>query len=199
MRLEELKRRFSEFTQERRDELALRSARIGDFLYDLVIQNGLLNVLEIGTCRGRNSAFLTAACEETGGHFWGMDIGPGDCDSVERVMKQLGLTNFTQICNPSLPHMSVIMSENNINLAFIDGEHSFKSTYSEYCIAKDLINKENGIILFHDVDYIHCDSKEDKGIPETVRRSGATILQVNDDKVAYLLYGTAIIPEQWIK
>jgi predicted O-methyltransferase YrrM len=203
MKVEELNNVFPKFSS----AIFSRTACVGEFLYDTIVSNDFKNVLEIGTNRGCNSAYMTAACDETGGKFFGIEIDNNIMGGANNLLQECGLSNYELINDQSLPILAHIMNQNLIDMVFIDGAHSFKHSFSEFAVADRLINKDNGLILFHDTHYVHGEAKGDGGVPLTAKKVGATLIktkigkadwQTREEHLGYVKYGEASVPEQWL-
>ena len=193
------KNEFEEKVSSYNGNITNRSASVGEFFYSLIVENGFKNVLEIGSCYGRNTAYMAAACQENGGKAFAIELDKANAQRTKKLSENFGLDNVTVFNCNSFEILAEIMCKNDIQFVFIDACHDFRHSYTEWSISDCFINKEKSMIFFHDVYYRHGDSKgKDPGIPKTVEMTEAKIVKLEKDTIAYVSYGDIIIPEGFV-
>lgn len=98
------------------------------------------NILEIGVHCGISTTAILAGLEENGGHLWSVDTHPS-CRYVWH-----GHPQWTFVC----PWSGDPMPEQEFNVAFIDGDHSYQAVANDLTFASGHI--KHGLILLHDAD-----------------------------------------------
>ncbi len=116
-------------------------------LYRLAKTMTAPTILEFGVAQGMSTCLLAAACEETGGHLYSVDIV--DCSAAVRSPA------WTFIQQNDLNVEAILaaapMLQNGIDLLHIDSAHSEAHVREQLMRWYPYVNA-NGYITFHDVD-----------------------------------------------
>jgi predicted O-methyltransferase YrrM len=119
----------------------------GKILYDLIINNGYKNVLEIGTSTGHSTIWMAWALSKTGGKITTIEI---DKKRHQRAMENIKKTGLEKYVNAKLgnAHQLVDDLEGPFDFIFSDAD---KDWYTEY--AKKLLPKlkAGGCFTAHNV------------------------------------------------
>jgi hypothetical protein len=131
-------------------------------LEGLLVYSRAKTVVEIGVAFGYTTALLCRGARNVGGHVYGFDIWEahgqsGQFDrlaSKEEVQQRLAASydNFTLTkANSQSPEFPALLKQicPQINLAFIDGDHSYTGIRNDFNAVYPLLANA-GIIAFHD-------------------------------------------------
>lgn len=107
-----------------------------------------VQVLEIGTARGRTTTTLATVVRPFNGRVTTVDIlnNPIAGHDIPYGMFDTIKTIRVDPVSPDYRPLQVC----KYNMIFIDGDHSYEAVIKDYELAKSLV-ADNGIILFHDV------------------------------------------------
>ena len=133
-------------------DIATKSAtnnKDGRILFNTAIHLGAKNIIELGTSLGLGTAYLASA----NGHSVVNTIegDPASAYIAERNFELLGLKNVKLhrgIFNEILP--SLLKNNEDVDLAFIDGDHNYENTLNYFNILKEGMS-EKGIIIMDDI------------------------------------------------
>jgi predicted O-methyltransferase YrrM len=103
--------------------------------------------LEIGT-RGGTGAFHLADGYR-GGRVLTLDIDPGCAREVHRLREEHGVNNVMPLTGDSSKPPTLHMVPRMMDLLFIDGDHTYISSYGDYLRFREKI-REGGLIVFDD-------------------------------------------------
>lgn len=130
------------------------------WLYDLITEHGLRDVLELGVAHGTETCYLAAALEETGGSVTGVDLESETWDpSAEQQLAACGLKNArvfrtkTGYCwwlHDEIEHLT----SNGVcvpayDLVILDGSKSWTIDGCAFFLA-DKVLKPGGFFVFDD-------------------------------------------------
>ncbi len=187
MNIETVDNYFNNMEENIRIEILRRSSPVSNFLYKLIEKNQFRNILEIGTFKGRNTAYMSAAAKKYGGIVTTINISQDEMDVAKNIINEVGLNNVNYIVGDSIDILKNSLNDEIYDLVFIDGNHSYKYSYTEYLLVSK--NMENGLIIFDDAIGVHSDSKGDGGLPRTIKTSGATLKEVSTTTIGYKVIG----------
>lgn len=116
-------------------------------LYHLVKAMSAPTVLEFGVAQGMSTCLLAAACEETGGHLYSVDIV--DC----RAVVHSSVWTFIQQNDLNIDAIleAAPALRDGIDLLHIDSTHSEAHVRQQLMLWYPYV-KANGYITFHDID-----------------------------------------------
>lgn len=120
-----------------------------EFLYGFVALLRPKIVLEIGTNHGVGTITMALALKENNisGHIYTFDVIP---DCIKKAIKQIiniGVEDSITIYNRTMFNIKELRFKNKeIDLAFIDGDHTYEGVKKDFEEVKDL----SKYVLFHD-------------------------------------------------
>jgi hypothetical protein len=137
-------------------------ADYGLLLEHLALYAKTKTIVEIGVARGDTTASLCRAAHKTGGHVFGFDLweAHGVWNQFERLATMEDVhnrlaknySNFTLTkINSASPEFPPLLAKlcPRIDLAFIDGDHSYTGIKNDFDIVYPLL-ADAGIVAFHD-------------------------------------------------
>lgn len=149
----------------------------GTVIYNMIIDNDINEILELGTAHGTGSCFMAAALEEKGkGQVMTIDnkLALGRSPNV---MELLSKCNLSQFVNPVFAHTTYnwelmkIIEENTekgtcrpiFDFCYLDGSHNFEIDSAAFILVDKLL-KPGGFILFDDLNWTfgNCPDLKDK-------------------------------------
>lgn len=140
------------------------SGMISEFIF----LNGAKTIVEIGVNKGETTVALCEAASKTGGKVHGFDLWDthglfdqfgqsGSKKLVETKLKKYGLNNYTlttiNTFDKKFPSVVKDTVEGKIDIAFIDGCHSYKGCLNDLQAVWPLVS-DIGVIVFHDTQRI---------------------------------------------
>ena len=174
----------------KRTELTRRSSPIDDLCYYHLLCrfNRVTNVIEIGTFNGLSAIFLATACKGT---VFTININKNEILAAKTLARKARVSNIEFLEGDSLdilPELSRRLSD-TCSFVYIDGFHDYKYSFNEYQIATAHINKQRGLVIIDDADYIHEDGKHDGGVPRMVEEVKAIPHESFNRRFAYKVFG----------
>ena len=142
-------------------DLNYMQAHQAGFLRDFLIEKDLTDLLELGFCHGKSTAYMAAVLEEMGrGHITTMDLESARRHepNIEEVLESLDLSHRV---TPVHAHRSFTwelckLFEQDPRPAFdfcyIDGAHTWDGTGFSFLLV-DLLLKPGGWVIFDDLDW----------------------------------------------
>ena len=129
--------------------------------------------VEIGSYCGKSACYLGQACKENNSYLYSVDHHRGSeeqqfgqeyfdeeiydhekgrVDTLPLFLKNIAIHNLKESIKPLVMDSKSAsrIVEDNINMVFIDGSHTFESARNDYECWKDKI-KNGGILAIHDV------------------------------------------------
>ncbi len=156
----------------------LTSRAVGRLLYELALEPGAEEVLELGFAHGTSTAYLAAALEEKGsGHLTTIDrpMALERHPNVEEVLEQLGLRAWvTPLVASSYDWVLMRLLEQSsrdeeiqpyVDLCFIDGAHSWETDGFAFLLVDRLL-QAGGWIVFDDISWTFETSPSLRDSPE---------------------------------
>jgi predicted O-methyltransferase YrrM len=146
----------------------------GLFLYELTKKYCLKNfAVEVGSYCGKSACYIGQACKENKTYLMTIDHHRGSeeqqygeeyfdpeeynydkkiVDTLPTLLKNIQKFRFEEVILPVINSSELASKdiENNIDLVFIDGSHTFESTRKDYVSWKNKI-RIGGILAIHDV------------------------------------------------
>lgn len=134
----------------------------GILIYHLIRQYNIASVLEVGFGRGYSTFCAAKAFHDAGIPGKIMTVDPNLDEKYINALQQVFPQDwFTYITFAKGRSQDVLpKSEGTFDLVYIDGDHSYAATKSDWEMTKDRYNK---FLLFDDY---HLPSKQDKGTIE---------------------------------
>lgn len=134
---------------------------------EFILLNSSKTIVEIGVNHGETTLALCDAASQTDGHVYGIDLWDkhglynqfsktGDKQIVEQNLRNNGYNNFTLIQKNTfdLDFSSFLKKLTpEIDLAFIDGCHSYNGCLNDLQAVYPLLSK-TGVVVFHDTQRI---------------------------------------------
>lgn len=122
------------------------------FLYELVYEGKMNNVLEIGVRQAQSTRTILSALNELGrGNLVSIDLG----DRLDRIPEELR-PYWTQIIgNSHSQDIHDLVPQKEYDLLLIDGDHSYDGVRRDYRTYQHFV-KKGGYILFHDTINKDC-------------------------------------------
>jgi len=135
---------------------------------ELILLNNSKTIVEIGVNKGETTLALCEAAVETGGHVYGFDMWDvhglynqfkksGGYEETTNKLKKAGFNNFTLTVKNSFDNDFPRFLKNKVggtvDLAFIDGDHSYKGCLNDLKAIYPLLSP-TGIVVFHDTQRI---------------------------------------------
>jgi caffeoyl-CoA O-methyltransferase len=119
----------------------------GRFLYDLIIENGYKNGLEIGTSNGYSGLWIGLALKNNQGKLVSLEINPQAAEEARGNFKRAGLDNVIEVRTANaleeIPNVP-----GTFDFVFID---AWKPDYFQYLqLVKDRV-ETGGVITAHNV------------------------------------------------
>ena len=146
----------------------------GLFLYELTKKYCLKNfAVEVGSYCGKSACYIGQACKENKTYLMTIDHHRGSeeqqygeeyfdpdeynydkeiVDTLPTLLKNIQKFRFEEVILPVVNSSELASKEieNNIDLVFIDGSHTFKSARKDYVSWKNKI-RIGGILAIHDI------------------------------------------------
>ena len=133
----------------------------GQLLYDIIVENGYKNAVEIGTSTGHSGVWIAWALSKTGGKLVTLEIDERRHKEALANFKKAGVADFVEarLCDA---HKEVPQLEEPIDFVFSDAD---KGWYKNYFIDIAPKMKVGGCFTAHNV----TQNRGMYGIPEFVK------------------------------
>jgi predicted O-methyltransferase YrrM len=128
---------------------ALKTPRLAQLIYRLAQDNKPSNILELGTCLGLTTAYLSKACPDA--KVLTIEGCPQTANVAAQNFKALGLHNIDlQVGNFDELLPTVVAGQQQLDFVYIDGNHRKDATlnYLKWCLPKV---HENSLLIFDDI------------------------------------------------
>lgn len=128
---------------------ALKSPRLAQLIYRLAKDNKPASIIELGTCLGITTAYLSKACPEA--DIITIEGCPETAKVAYRNFQDLELENVElQVGNFDKLLPEVIKQEAKLDFVYIDGNHRKEATinYFNWCLPKV---HEGSLLIFDDI------------------------------------------------
>lgn len=159
------------FWRKKRNKRKALTQRYNDYaglIAEMALLNNAKTIVEIGVNKGDTTLALCEAASETGGHVYGFDMWDvhglynqfkksGGYEETDKRLRRAGFKNYSLLQKNTFDHdfpefMKKAVS-GTIDLAFIDGDHSYKGCFNDFKAVYPLLSK-TGIVVFHDTQRI---------------------------------------------
>lgn len=146
------------------------SRRNGRFLYDLILEDGLTNILELGIAHGTATCYMAAAVQELGeGSVTSVDLVDAKDTfkpSAEEQLEKAGLCEFVNVVRMQTGytwflHDDIVRNTRNdvcnevYDLCVIDGPKNWTIDSSAFFLVDKLL-KKNGWLIFDDYNWTYA-------------------------------------------
>ena len=135
-----------------------------EFMYSLVISRKAQTVVELGVRTGVSTQAWLAGVEETGGYLSSYDIqnlltldNPPNTNFLVRLGDPILYEKYWKFTVGSSLEVHTEWKSNQIDILFIDTDHTAKQLYMELTLWHE---KVNGLIVLHDVTVPHIDMRQ---------------------------------------
>jgi len=128
---------------------ALKTPRLAQLIYRLAQDNKPSNVLELGTCLGLTTAYLSKACPDA--KVLTIEGCPQTANVAAQNFKALRLHNIElQVGDFDELLPTVVAGQQQLDFVYIDGNHRKDATlnYFKWCLPKV---HENSLLIFDDI------------------------------------------------
>lgn len=128
---------------------ALKNPALAQLIYRLAKDNNPKSIIELGTCLGITTAYLSKACPEA--DVITIEGCPETAKVAYRNFSELGLENVElQVGNFDVLLPEVIANVEKLDFVYIDGNHRKEATlnYFKWCLPKI---HENSLLIFDDI------------------------------------------------
>ncbi len=131
-----------------------RSKFWGSLLFKLVRNLNPTDVIEIGSCVGLSGAYILQALKLNGkGSFTTLEGSPYRAKFAEKTFAKIGARNFAvEVGNFDNTLNDVLNKKEQIDFAFVDGNHSYKPTVNYFNTLLSFA-KPNSVFVFDDINY----------------------------------------------
>ncbi len=132
-----------------------------EFIRDLIVKYELDNLLELGTYRGKGTAYMSLIQEARGrGHVTTLDLNKclKKTPNVNTVLSKLGVSHRATVRTDkrSFTHTLMKMLEESprpsFDFAYIDGAHTWDGTGFSFLLVDKMLRK-GGWVIFDDLDW----------------------------------------------
>lgn len=128
---------------------ALKSPRLAQLIYRLAKDNQPANIIELGTCLGLTTAYLSKACPDAKlitieGCPQTAKVASNNFKALQLQNVDLRVGNFDEL----LP--AIVFAQQKLDFVYIDGNHRKEATlnYFNWCLPKV---QENTLLIFDDI------------------------------------------------
>lgn len=130
------------------------SSSYGRLLHKLVRDYTPQKCLELGTCLGISTAFISSAISLNGkGHLVTLEGSPSRSTYAEDVLNELGLTDIEYAIGPFNQTLEPLLERyQNIDFCYIDGHHDGKATI-EYFDTISGVLSDGAIVIIDDITW----------------------------------------------
>jgi predicted O-methyltransferase YrrM len=128
---------------------ALKRPRLAQLIYRLARENKPASIIELGTCLGITTAYLSKACPDA--DVVTIEGCPETAKVAYRNFQELGLDNVElQVGNFDALLPEVIADREQLDFVYIDGNHRKEATlnYFNWCLPKI---HEGSLLIFDDI------------------------------------------------
>lgn len=128
---------------------ALKNPALAQLIYRLAKDNNPKSIIELGTCLGITTAYLSKACPEA--EVITIEGCPETAKVAYNNFKELDLENVElQVGNFDVLLPEVIANAEKLDFVYIDGNHRKEATlnYFNWCLPKV---HENSLLIFDDI------------------------------------------------
>lgn len=128
---------------------ALKNPALAQLIYRLAKDNNPKSIIELGTCLGITTAYLSKACPEA--EVITIEGCPETAKVARNNFKELDLENVElQVGNFDVLLPEVIANAEKLDFVYIDGNHRKEATlnYFNWCLPKV---HENSLLIFDDI------------------------------------------------
>ena len=130
---------------------ALKSPKLAQLIYRLAEYTKPKSAIELGTCLGITSAYLSKACPNA--EIITIEGCPETAGVARKNFKDLGLNNIElHVGNFDLILPDIIAKQSTLDFVYIDGNHRKEATldYFKWCLPKIT---EHSLLIFDDIDW----------------------------------------------
>lgn len=139
-----------------------------NIIAEFAVLNNAKTIVEIGVNEGDTTLVLCEAAKITGGKVFGFDMWDthglfnqfkqsGDYDRVNSRLTSAGYNNFIlnkqNTYDSNFPNILKEMTNGSIDIAFIDGDHSYRGCLNDLQAVYPLLSN-TGVVVFHDTQRI---------------------------------------------
>ncbi len=122
------------------------SARDGRLLFNLVILNNASTILELGTSFGIGTSYMAAASDRA--HVYTIEGDPASSYMAKRNFDLLGIKNIELYQGPFNSILPDLLKKiPPIDLAYIDGDHTYEGTIKYYNMIKSRLSDKAMIVM----------------------------------------------------
>lgn len=128
---------------------ALKNPALAQLIYRLAKDNNPKSIIELGTCLGITTAYLSKACPEA--EVITIEGCPETAKVAHNNFKELDLENVElQVGNFDVLLPKIIANAEKLDFVYIDGNHRKEATlnYFNWCLPKV---HENSLLIFDDI------------------------------------------------
>jgi len=119
-------------------------------MYTFIRANSHKNILEVGLEQGYSAFYFAYAAKMNGGKYYGIDINERYCEIIDKELTKADLPH--EIICADTKKMEKIDFMENINFAFLDGEHTTEAVSHEVELIYPLLTHDGwGYIFIHDI------------------------------------------------
>jgi predicted O-methyltransferase YrrM len=119
----------------------------GQRLYDLIVEHGYTQALEIGTSTGHSSIWIAWALSKTGGKLVTLEIDERRYDQANKYFQEAGLSEYID-ARLADAHELVPLLEGPFDFVFIDADKDWYTQYFQAILPKVTVG---GCITAHNV------------------------------------------------
>lgn len=132
------------------------------FLESLLLFSQSKICVEVGVAKGQAAVFLCKALKALGGKYWGFDAWKqyglakefkplGSREVVANKLNSIPFSDYQLFILDTMENKDRFaeLCPNNIDFAFIDGDHSYRGIASDFSVIYPKLS-EMGMIVFHD-------------------------------------------------
>lgn len=118
-------------------------------IFDILVNNKIKNVIEIGTFNGLSAAVFASIIE---GNVYTINVDEKEINNSKKLWDDLKITNIKQYKGSSLNVLPKLVDEiDEVNFVFVDGNHDIPYASKEFEIIKNSKIKDgNCLVYFHD-------------------------------------------------
>ena len=124
------------------------------FVYKLLVKNNRKSLLELGTCCGLSSAYMSLAIKNNSeAALTSIEGIPEFAELSKRTLKTLNVSNSEIKTGLFLDIIPQLLAEkNHYDFVFIDGHHDEKATVKYFMMIKPMLT-EGAILMFDDISW----------------------------------------------
>ncbi|MEY2830647.1 MAG: hypothetical protein RIQ33_2505 [Bacteroidota bacterium] len=164
----------------------------GELLFKLVEYFQPKSILELGTCIGISTLYLSL--ENKNRPVYTIEANPDSAKLAQKLFKQLECNQINSFIGTFEEKLDEVLQQmKQIDFAFIDGNHRYEPTINYYKKILPYIH-ENSILIFHDIHW----SEGIQQAWEEIKNDDAVSISVDVFSMGFIFFRKGILKQHFV-